>query len=575
MGWFMEKNIGRITFLSSVLLVVLLTLVLGAFFLRDKYRHYQVNLQRVERNFTQLQQERLRSEVLMQITRIESRRQDAQRQLEQNIKSRVNEAHAVADNLHHRLGAGASREELAVLVSEALRPIRFNDGRGYFFVRTLDGDSLLYPPDPGREGKNVFASSSPRHQELFNRMIGIARNKGEGFIRYQWPKPEQPEEELNDKVSYIRYFEPLDCIIGSGEYLDDFETMGRRDIIRHLNSLVPDLKFPDYVFVYHLHKMEGGVDFATMVVNPNRPDLVGKKIADHVVDSRGRMFRHEMLAQIRGSGEAFVTYWYKKPGSAQPVAKMSYFKYYPEWDWIVAKGTYFDQLDRRLTTMRLDLRHEIKATVLYLLLFLVFTCLVFLGLSYFMSRGIYNIFADYKLTQQKQRQELKRMNRALQVQAATDPLTGLFNRGRFSQALGRETARAGRYNNSLSLILFDIDFFKQVNDTHGHLVGDEVLKELGKLCQQVIREQDLLARWGGEEFIVLAPETDLDGAARLAEKLRQAIASHVFSAGISVRCSFGVASFVPGETGDNLVNRADQALYTAKAQGRDQVVTAP
>ena len=159
--------------------------------------------------------------------------------------------------------------------------------------------------------------------------------------------------------------------------------------------------------------------------------------------------------------------------------------------------------------------------------------------------------------------------------AVRDGLTETFNKRKFDEELEREFQRSSRYDRALSLVLVDLDHFKAVNDTHGHLCGDYVLQEVTKIVSRHLRPEQTFARVGGEEFAILSPETTLDGAARLAEKLRSKIAAGVFEfAGIelSVTCSFGAAAKTADiSSAAALYEAADRALYRAKAGGRDRV----
>jgi diguanylate cyclase (GGDEF)-like protein len=179
--------------------------------------------------------------------------------------------------------------------------------------------------------------------------------------------------------------------------------------------------------------------------------------------------------------------------------------------------------------------------------------------------------------QMDNRLRLQELARDLGYKATTDPLTGLPNRLKFDQALASEMTRAERYKSPLSLVLFDVDHFKQVNDSHGHQIGDKVLTQLSRFVPNLIRSNDLLARWGGEEFVILLPGCEGSMAFQAAEKLRSAIAQVVFEKVGSVTCSFGVGQYVPGEPVTAFLARADDALYRAKVSGRNQVVlgTAP
>ena len=161
----------------------------------------------------------------------------------------------------------------------------------------------------------------------------------------------------------------------------------------------------------------------------------------------------------------------------------------------------------------------------------------------------------------------------LEELATTDPLTGAANRRRLDDELQRMVARAHRYGQPLSVVLADLDHFKTVNDTHGHEVGDAVLVATVSRLGEAVREADLLGRWGGEEFLLLAPMTDHEAACQLAERCRELVASvRVGGPGPTVTASLGVASLTPDDDARTLMRRADLALYTAKSEGRDRVV---
>ncbi len=177
---------------------------------------------------------------------------------------------------------------------------------------------------------------------------------------------------------------------------------------------------------------------------------------------------------------------------------------------------------------------------------------------------------------EKEVQERSRAQEELRRLAASDPLTGLLNRRRFHELAAAEEARAARYGHPLSVVLIDLDHFKLVNDTHGHQAGDEVLKEFARRCRRIARRTDVLARYGGEEFLVLLPETSCREAASVAERIRSTVAQEPFSVCeklLNVTCSLGVAGTDTVDRGlvDQLIVRADKALYEAKAAGRNQV----
>jgi len=156
--------------------------------------------------------------------------------------------------------------------------------------------------------------------------------------------------------------------------------------------------------------------------------------------------------------------------------------------------------------------------------------------------------------------------------ATTDSLTGICNRYKMNQILDDEIMRQNRYYNSFALLMLDIDYFKIVNDTYGHDVGDYVLQEMSKIILKSIRKSDEFARWGGEEFMVILPQTSTKNAIEFSKKLNILIASHRFKYISNITVSIGLFTFIKNDTKVKLLKRVDEALYEAKNSGRNKVI---
>jgi diguanylate cyclase (GGDEF)-like protein len=186
---------------------------------------------------------------------------------------------------------------------------------------------------------------------------------------------------------------------------------------------------------------------------------------------------------------------------------------------------------------------------------------------------------DVHLRVQRLQAELREKNATLARLSTTDPVTGLRNRRYVTEFLALEVLRAVRYRTPLSVLLLDLDHFKRVNDGHGHRAGDAVLQVAADTLRASLRATDVAGRYGGEEFLVVLPQTDLQGAEVLGERVRAAIADTVIDVGgaaaLRVTVSVGVATLdAATQTAEQLVERADAALYAAKDAGRDRVVAA-
>lgn len=179
---------------------------------------------------------------------------------------------------------------------------------------------------------------------------------------------------------------------------------------------------------------------------------------------------------------------------------------------------------------------------------------------------LYPLFLGKRLIEQQEQ-----LTEEIRSLSEIDHLTELYNRRKITQLYDSEYVRYKRYKHPLSIIIADIDFFKKINDEYGHNRGDITLKEIASILKKEVRESDHVGRWGGEEFLVICPETDIDGANTLAEKIRKAIDEYPFTNVGHQTASFGITMCSDNCTFESMINRADKALYKAKSDGRNKV----
>jgi len=218
-------------------------------------------------------------------------------------------------------------------------------------------------------------------------------------------------------------------------------------------------------------------------------------------------------------------------------------------DVIISIG--FIVLSQNITT---DLKFmEYSAGIVYIVLVIFITSIESLRINYFNRKQyIYS-------------QELLHLSN-------TDPLTGVYNRAKLNEELDKLIELSRRYKTPFSFVIFDFDDFKSINDTYGHLTGDEVLKETIKIIYQSIRKNDILARWGGEEFVLLLPNTSREQSIEMTKRLNGIIAANTYDNVSGITCSFGLASYEEDDTSDTLMSRADKLLYIAKNEGKNKIV---
>ncbi|WP_366755926.1 GGDEF domain-containing protein [Sulfurimonas sp.] len=184
----------------------------------------------------------------------------------------------------------------------------------------------------------------------------------------------------------------------------------------------------------------------------------------------------------------------------------------------------------------------------------------------------YAHLASVAIEKENHSKEIKESNKRLKELATKDYLTGLYNRSKLDSALEYQIKHSKRHHSIFGVIMIDIDYFKLVNDEHGHQVGDQVLCEFAKVLSDISRQTDVVGRWGGEEFLIIIESTNEKGIMNLANKIKETIEVHDFSVVKHKTASFGVTIHNKDERRNELISRADKALYKAKHNGRNQVV---
>lgn len=290
-------------------------------------------------------------------------------QAKARLQNRAEEAYQVAISLYEKYHNQLTQSELSELIAEALRGIRFNDGRGYFFAFRIDGTAVLLPFQPEREGSNLLESDL-----LESRFVGgfitLAERQGEGFYQYQWYKPGQGDG-LRPKLSYIKYFAPADMLLGTGDYLEDIRAENKSAAIAWLGSI----RFGSDGFLFAL-------DFDSKMIAHAEPSLIGNRMLDSVLPQIRSAFP-EMLSGTTEHG-TFVEYQFRRPQLESMSRKVSYVARIPDWEWIVGAGFFVDSLMSAIDEQRKQLKDALmmdfmKMGVMSLLAILLVALIVRFG----------------------------------------------------------------------------------------------------------------------------------------------------------------------------------------------------
>lgn len=338
-----------------------------------------------------------------------------------------------------------------------------------------------------------------------------------------------------------------------------------------------------YVWVNEILDYNGGDGYAVRVVHPNLPETEGKHLSTFTQDINGNFPYKAELEGVKESGELYFSYYFKRLDSNEVSKKLTYARLYKPFNWVVATGIHYDDIDSIVSKRRQAFERASDGHVMVFLAMLasVFViCSVMLYIFEKQLNSMVNVFvAKIKSNETELRCEKEKLSEAykeLEGIAFVDYLTGLFNRRAMCDSIKKNLERCRLGGANFYLILADIDKFKSINDAHGHDVGDIVLKSVAVLLKEALHKDDVISRWGGEEFLLMANANDLAGGIALAEKLRHLVASSPIRVGESIihlTMTFGVVESACDKTLDMLVKEADQFLYSGKERTRNCVVS--
>lgn len=332
---------------SSVAPFLALALLLGASWTWIEYRELESSTDRMRREYIQSQEELIRYQVDRVLGYIDFMRSQTEERVRQDIMSRVGEAHAVATHLYETYHDTRSRAEIEDLVREALRPIRFNNDKGYFFALRMDGVEQLFPDHPEMEGTDINGMRDSRGSYVVREMISKLSHDGNGFFEYLWTKP-GAEGDDHAKIAYLMYFEPFNWLIGSGEYLDDIEAESQSDVIRRVGNI--RYGQDGYIFI---------IDYEGNFLSHIDERFQGHNLID-LQDSQGVYVTRELIEAGRNRGGGLVHYIWPKPSLGREVPKLSYARAFEDWGWIVGTGVYLDDMDLAVASMQEQFRESVR-----------------------------------------------------------------------------------------------------------------------------------------------------------------------------------------------------------------------
>ncbi|MDM8515433.1 cache domain-containing protein [Desulfobacterales bacterium HSG16] len=353
-----NQSITKNLLLCMLLIIFLSISVFGYFWISEEYRHFYYESAFFRKKYVESEKMSIKNEVEKAINFIEYKKSLSEKRLKQDIKNRVYEACDIATNLFDQYQDILSEAEIKKLITNALRPVRFNDRRGYYFVTDFNGIEHLFADRPELEGKNLIDMRDTEGKSVIRDMIEIARERKEGFYHYTWTKPDTMGKGF-PKIAFVKHFKPFDWFIGTGEYVDDVE----QDIKNEILEMIKTLRFGNDGFIF-VGSWEGS----------NLTDSAkGQNLYD-MVDNNGVKILKKLTSAAR-SGGGFVDFSVQDDGKKR-VSGMSYADGIKDWQWCVAAGVSLGEIELMIHEKMEELKEHIKSDIIQICIILSLLLLI-------------------------------------------------------------------------------------------------------------------------------------------------------------------------------------------------------
>lgn len=382
----MRISLSKLVSWFFIITILLIFIVMTYSQLFVEYESFRTTSEERRKELVEQQKEMIKNEVMRALHTIEYERARTDDRLKEDIKNRVNQAYDVTYSIWSKYKQSRSKAEIVDLIKESLRPVRFSEDRGYYFIMDLNGNEILNPAFHKMEGTNLLQSGDKVVKKAVKKTLGlfIKENLSEGYFEDMWQKPTATDTKKYKSFSYLKLFKPYNWLIGTSEYLDEV----KKNIQEELLNQISGYRFgkEGYIFINHF-------DGRALLSNGIRIHS-DKKLWEEFGEDARHVFEKEIEAAHNNDGD-FIYYAWRKLNSNLQAPKVSFIYGIPEWQWLIGAGVYIDDVEQEIAHMQDKLVAKFKTDLLRNILIFIFVLGVFLVVRSLTMRNIMKEFQSF------------------------------------------------------------------------------------------------------------------------------------------------------------------------------------
>ena len=379
-----EIKLIKLIKVAPIFIIIVVCSVITILLSIEKNISLNNDFRNLEKDYLEKNKETIKNQVENVYNYIVHKKLNSENELKEDIKNQIDKAFDIVNYIYEKYKDKESKEEIISRIKDSLKAVRFNNNRGYYYIYTIEGTNVLHPINPEFENKFMLNHKDNLGNFVIRDIFKDLENKKEAYTTLYWAKPEDLKNQYK-KITYNKIFEPYNLVIGTGEYLNDFEEITKEKILSYISSIRYDKN--DYVFVVD----KEGVylsHFEKSYVGLNRIELK---------DPNGFMITKEIINTAKDGNSGYLQYVGTiKPQTKLPSKKITYVRGFEDWNWAIASGFYTDELEKQILEKQDEVKEKYTKNLIGLLLISLFITAIFSFISFYISKKLERRFYKYK-----------------------------------------------------------------------------------------------------------------------------------------------------------------------------------